>query len=255
MLALRHISVELGKGTPLYRRILTSVSLTLKEGEFGVIIGDNGAGKSTLFRAIAGSVPLCEGEIVLNTVDVTNWSQEKRSAGVATVPQDPKEGTMEQFSLYENLNLAYMRGEKRGLKGLGWGETRRRRNFFQERLELVGMGLENRLDDSVSMLSGGQRQVLSLVMALLRPSEILLLDEITAALDPKISASIMELAAMRISEEKRTTLMITHNMSQALHYGERLFLLRQGTIARTFSQEQKRLLTLHDLLTAFEKHE
>ncbi|MES2212291.1 MAG: ATP-binding cassette domain-containing protein [Pseudomonadota bacterium] len=249
MLILKNIHRTINKNTLLAHEVLKGVDLTVAPGEFVVLIGGNGSGKSTLLNIIAGQVAPDCGQITIDQHDVTHVPQHQRACTVATVMQDPKVGTMEQLTLFENLAFAAQRGKQRGL---GLYQTTKRRQHFQEHLALLGMGLENRLDDCVAHLSGGQRQALSLIMAILAPSKILLLDEITAALDPKIAESVVKIAAQLVTQYKQTTLMITHNMAHAIHYGDRTVLLAQGKIAKQFTGQDKIKLTPSMLTAEFE---
>ena len=250
MLELKNISVVLGKNTKLERQIIKDLTLTVAPGEFVVIIGDNGAGKSTLFNAISGSIPLEAGAIYIDEMNVNSWPDYKRSSLVSKVLQDPRMATVDTMALEENLSFAYLRGHTRKLIP---HKTKERLALFQEKVALLGMGLEERLEEPAFNLSGGQRQALSLIMAILGESKVLLLDEITAALDPKMANVIMKLTSKIVREYKRTTLMITHNMAHALQYGDRTILLQQGKIIKEFTAEQKKNLHPTDLAALFEK--
>ncbi len=201
-----------------FSTILHNVNLQVADGEFVIIIGSNGSGKSTLFNIISGYMRPDSGSIMLANKDVTWHAQDKRATSVAIVMQDPRLGTMADMTIEENLSFAYMRGQKRGLQ---LHNTAQLRSLFQDKLAILGMGLENRLDDLVGILSGGQRQALSLVMAIIVDYKILLLDEITAALDPKSAETVMNITAKLVREEKRTAIMITHDMQHAARYGDR----------------------------------
>lgn len=227
MLKLQDINVTLGKGTLLERKILDKLNINIKQQEFMVIMGDNGAGKSTLFNIISGFIRPDSGKIIINKQDVTNMSRNKRAAMVSKVMQDPKVGTMENMTIFENMAFAIKRGQTRGLKLF---LNNSKKLFFQKKLSLLDMGLENRLNELVSNLSGGQRQALSLIMAVLTGSKILLLDEITAALDPKSSENIMQFVVKIVKEEKLTCIMITHNMVDAVKYGNSLVVLKNGSV-------------------------
>ncbi|HLD95464.1 MAG TPA: ATP-binding cassette domain-containing protein [Alphaproteobacteria bacterium] len=240
MLLLESLNVTLGKETCLERTVLNDLCLSLKKGEFVSIIGGNGAGKSTLFNVISGFITPDKGKVFLKGSDVTKDPQHKRSAMIAKVMQDPKAGTMEHLSILENMAFAYKRGKARGLLPYN---TSKRRSFFAEKLEPLGMNLENRLNDLVGSLSGGQRQALSLIMAVLTDFEVLLLDELTAALDPKVGETVMELANSVITSKNSTSLMITHNMAHALKYGGRVLVLHKGRIIKDISKEEKAFLT------------
>lgn len=229
MLNLTDISVTMGRGTPLERRVLNNLNLNLEPGEFVILIGGNGAGKSTLFNAIAGITPIDSGSIILDKTNITSWPTDKRASLIAKVLQDPRIATIGSMTIEENLSFALKRGQCRGF---AFHANRDRRTLFKEKLAHLGMGLENRLNELTGNLSGGQRQALSLIMALMSESKLLLLDEITAALDPNMAELIMELTARIVREEKRTTLMITHNTSHMNQYGNRTLRLEDGRIVR-----------------------
>ncbi len=248
MLTLKNINVTVEKGTKLERKILNTLNLQVAPQEFVVVIGGNGAGKSTLFNVISGFLKPEKGQIILSHQDVTHIPQQTRAASVSQVMQDPRLGTFENMTLLENMAIAYKRGEKRTLKSFS---NKARKHFFQEKLSLLKMGLENRLDDLVSHLSGGQRQALSLIMAIIADSKILLLDEITAALDPKIAHTIMKITNSIIREEKRTCLMITHNMTQAIEYGDRTLVLKEGNFVKELTILDKKYLTPPQLAAEF----
>ncbi|GAA5094813.1 ABC transporter ATP-binding protein [Wohlfahrtiimonas larvae] len=250
MLKLESIDVIVAKGTKLEREVLSGLSLEVKKGEFSVIIGGNGAGKSTLFNVISGFMKPEKGRILINDEDVTTRSQQMRAKDVSIVMQDPRVGTMERMTILENMAFAAKRGQ---MRGLGFFNGKAQREFFRDRLSLLNMGLENRLQDSVMNLSGGQRQALSLIMAILSDSKILLLDEITAALDPKIAENVMYLANKIVEDSHLTCLMITHNMHHALKYGDRTMLLKNGQFLKTFSKEEKHNLTAPELAGMFEE--
>lgn len=244
MLSLQNIKLTLGANTPLERKLFQDFNLDINQGEFVVIVGGNGAGKSTLMNIISGYLPVDEGQILIDKKDVTLRKHHERSSLIAHVMQDPKVGTMENMTLEENLSFALLRGQKRKL---GLHNTKARAALFKTALAPLGMNLEDRLNDYVGSLSGGQRQGLALVMAMLTSSRILLLDEITAALDPKASETVMKLAAQFIAQDNLTSIMITHNLQHALSYGSRLIVLKDGAILRQISAEEKASLTLNDL--------
>lgn len=248
MLELKNISIILGKNTKLERPIIQDLTLTVASGEFVVIIGDNGAGKSTLFNAVSGNIPLESGSIYVDGINLSPWPAYKRPSLVSKVLQDPRIATIDTMTLEENLSFAYLRGHRRKLTP---HKTKERLSLFQERVALLGMGLENRLEEPAFNLSGGQRQALSLIMAILADSKVLLLDEITAALDPKMANLVMELTSKIVQEYNRTTLMITHNMVHALQYGDRTILMQKGKIIREFHKEEKQALKPADLASIF----
>lgn len=250
MLSLHEISVVFNPGTQLERRALTDVSLTIQEQEFVTVIGSNGAGKSTLLNIITGNLRPQSGQVFVNDTEVTSWSVEKRARFVARVFQDPLEGTCGELTVEENLALALRRGTRRGLsKAL----NSHKRALFEETLSRLNLGLEKRLRQPIGLLSGGQRQVISLMMAVLSPMEILVLDEHTAALDPKTASFIIELTRSMVAEKKLTVLMVTHSMHQALEVGSRTIMMHSGTVKRDLNQDARKKLTSQDLLTFFEE--
>ncbi|OJG55793.1 ABC transporter ATP-binding protein [Enterococcus haemoperoxidus] len=230
--------------------ILNNVNLKISQGEFVTVLGGNGAGKSTLFNSIAGTVSLSEGDLFINGQNITTYSEEKRAKYLSRVFQDPKMGTAPRMTVAENLLLAMYRGKRRGLRLRKLNEERA---LFTKKCSEVGNGLENHLDTPTGNLSGGQRQALSLLMATLTKPDLLLLDEHTAALDPKTSKQLMQLTDQRIKEGALTCLMITHRMEDALKYGNRLIVLQKGQIIKDLNKEEKEKLTLKDLLLFFEE--
>ncbi|HQS84047.1 MAG: ATP-binding protein [Alphaproteobacteria bacterium 16-39-46] len=248
MLRLKNIDLTLGQGTKLERPILKNLNLEVALHEFVVVIGGNGAGKSTLFNLISGCLKPEKGQVILSHQDVTKIPARLRAKDVSQVMQDPRLGTIENMTLMENMAMAYNRGNKRLLIPFS---TKRRKDLFQEKLSMLKMGLEGRLDDLVAHLSGGQRQALSLIMATLSKSKIVLLDEITAALDPKIAHTIMALTETIIRKEKLTCLMITHNMPDALAYGDRTLVLKDCKFTKEFKAADKKHLTATHLAAEF----
>ena len=248
MLKLEGIKLVVGKGTQLERTILEDLSLEVQKGEFLVIIGGNGAGKSTVFNTISGFMKPEKGRILIDGVDVTKTSQQERAKLVSIVMQDPRVGTMENMTILENMSFSYKRGKGRGFSLFN---NAGRRAFFKEKLSLLDMNLENRINEMVTNLSGGQRQALSLVMSIIAESKILLLDEITAALDPKIAEHVMVLADKLVREQNLTCVMITHNMEHAIRYGDRTIVLKDGQFRREYSQKEKAELTVFDLTREF----
>ncbi|MDR3144560.1 MAG: ATP-binding cassette domain-containing protein [Puniceicoccales bacterium] len=244
MLQLQNINVSVCEGAAPSRVILRDINLHVHAGEFAVIVGGNGAGKSTLFNAIGGAIIPTAGDIIIGGENVTKLPQHKRSRYVARVVQDTASGTMSTMTVFENLSFAFMRGKRR--KMLPYG-TSARLKLFSKKLENIAMGLEKRMHDTVEKLSGGQRQIISLLMATLSPSKILLLDEITASLDPKVSDLTMKIANEMIERESRTTLMVTHNMSHAAGCGNRLLLLKNHHFTRDISGNQKKNITAAEL--------
>lgn len=245
MLRLENVHVTIGKGTPLERKLFQDFSLHIHPDEFVVIIGGNGAGKSTLMNVISGYQPIDAGKIFLHDVDITKRSHDRRALCISHVMQDPKVGTMPLMTIEENLSFAFMRGQKRRF---ALHNTAKRRALFKDALAALQMGLEDRLHDFVGSLSGGQRQGVALIMATLAPSKILLLDEITAALDPKAAESVMQLASHIVEYEQRTAIMITHNMAHALAFGGRVVVMKNGQIIKTLTTAEKRKLSVSDLL-------
>lgn len=250
MISLKDIKVIFGRGTPLQKQALNGVSLTIEEGSFVTVIGSNGAGKSTLLGVLAGDVIATEGQVTIGNSDVTRKGTAARAGLVARVFQDPLAGSCGSLSIEENLALAARRGEKRGLvAALG----PKRRELFRERVADLNLGLENRMSDRMDLLSGGQRQAVSLVMATLAGSEVLLLDEHTAALDPGMAEFIMNLTRKIVSERKLTTLMVTHSMRQALDYGHRTVMLHGGEIVLDVAGDNRKNLQVEDLIEMFRK--
>lgn len=227
MIELKNITVTFGRGTPLEHRVFDNVSLKIENHQFVTVIGGNGAGKSTLMNVISGDILPEKGHIILDDRDVTHWKPERRAALISRVFQDPLLGTYADLSIEENLSLAYSRGQNRGLK---LALNAKLREHFREILNSMGIGLENRLKDKMGLLSGGQRQAVSLLMATMIPSKILLLDEHTAALDPKMEELILTLTQKLVSMHQLTALMITHCMQQALNFGNRTLVMHQGKI-------------------------
>ncbi|MGX7060086.1 ABC transporter ATP-binding protein [Vagococcus humatus] len=230
--------------------VLQDIQLTMKEGEFVTIIGGNGAGKSTLLNSIAGTFPVTSGNILLNQEDITKKNVVQRSQFISRVFQDPKAGTAVRLTVGENLAIAACRGKKRTLSR---AKTAKNRSFFIEKLKGLNMGLEEKIDTEIGLLSGGQRQSITLLMATLNKPKLLLLDEHTAALDPKSSHIIMNKTKELIDQQHLTTFMITHNMEDALNYGQRLIMLHQGKIVVDLDETAKKNLTVADLLTLFQE--
>ncbi len=248
MLKINGVYKTFNKGTINEKRALNGVDLELNEGDFVTIIGGNGAGKSTLLNSICGVFPIDSGSIVIDGIDVTRLPEHKRAKYLGRVFQDPMMGTAADMWIEENMSLAYRRGQRRGLR---WAITSKERKIYKEMLSQLGLGLENRLSSKVGLLSGGQRQALTLLMAVMRKPKLLLLDEHTAALDPKTAATVLELSEKFISEDNLTTLMITHNMKDAITHGNRLIMMHEGRVIYNVSGEEKKKLTVDDLLTKF----
>lgn len=237
-------------GTPLENPVLRGLSLTVETGQFVTVIGSNGAGKSTFLNAISGDIRPDTGSLFIDQQDVTHLTAWQRAGLVARVFQDPLAGTCEGLSIEENLAIALKRGERRGLSRAVKQSYRER---FREKLATLQLGLENRLTDRMGLLSGGQRQAVSLLMASLQPSRLLLLDEHTAALDPKTAAFVLALTDSIVAEGKLTALMVTHSMRQALDHGHRTVMLHQGRVVLDVSGEERARMDVPDLLAMFEK--
>ena len=248
MLRVEHISKTFNPGTINEKKALDKLSLHLAPGEFVTVIGGNGAGKSTMLNAIAGTWPVDEGRITIDGVDVTALPDFKRAPYIGRVFQDPMLGTAPDMWLEENLALALRRGKPRGLR---WGISKQERALYREKLASLGLGLEERMTTKVGLLSGGQRQAITLLMAALQEPKLLLLDEHTAALDPATAAKVLELSDQIVTENNLTALMITHNMTDAIRHGSRLIMMNQGKIILDIAGEEKRHLTKQDLLDRF----
>ena len=248
MLKLENIRKVFNAGTVNEKVALNGLNLHMKEGEFVTVIGGNGAGKSTMLNAIAGVWGVDDGKILIDGTDVTRLPEYKRAAFVGRVFQDPMMGTAATMQIEENLALAARRGKPRTLK---IGITNAEREEYRERLKILDLGLEDRLTSKVGLLSGGQRQALTLLMATLQRPKLLLLDEHTAALDPKTAAKVLEATERIVSENQLTTMMITHNMRDAITYGNRLIMMYNGHIVVDVSGEEKKNLTVEQLLNLF----
>ena len=248
MLDLQHISKTFNPGTVNAKTALRDLSLTLHEGDFVTVIGGNGAGKSTMLNAVAGSFSVDTGRIMIDGTDVTHLPEHKRAAVIGRVFQDPMMGTAPTMQIEENLALAARRGQRRGLK---WGVTNAEREEYHEKLKMLGLGLEDRMTAKVGLLSGGQRQALTLLMASLKRPKLLLLDEHTAALDPTTAAKVLELSDKIVEENGLTAMMITHNMTDAIRHGNRLIMMNEGRIILDIAGEEKKKLTKRDLLERF----
>ena len=250
MLEVIGISKTFNMGTINEKVALRNVSLTLEDEDFITVIGGNGAGKSTLMNAIAGVWAVDEGRIAIDGVDVTGIGEHRRAAYLGRVFQDPMTGTAATMGIDENLALAKRRGKKHVLR---WGVTRQERKEYYDLLKTLDLGLEDRMTSKVGLLSGGQRQALTLLMATLQKPKILLLDEHTAALDPKTAAKVLSLSEKIIRENHLTAMMVTHNMKDAITYGNRLIMMNEGRIILDIRGEEKKKLTVEDLLQKFEQ--
>jgi putative ABC transport system ATP-binding protein len=248
MIQVEQVAVTFNRGTPMETPALRGLELAIPAGQFVTVIGSNGAGKSTLLNVLTGDAPVQRGRVVIDGQDVTSWSPPRRAALVARVFQDPLAGSCADLSIEENLALAAARGAKRGLAR---AISRFRRDDFRDRLRSLGLGLENRLGDRMGLLSGGQRQAVSLLMATLRPMKILLLDEHTAALDPKTAEFVLDLTQRIIVEQGLTALMVTHSMRQALDYGARTVMLHEGRVVLDVAGDVRARLDVPDLLDLF----
>lgn len=250
MLELKELVKVFNRGTINEKPALNGLSLSLNSGDFVTVIGGNGAGKSTMMNAISGVFPVDSGEIIISGHDVTRLPEHKRAAYIGRVFQDPMSGTCANMQIEENLAIAYRRGQKNTLR---WSAKNKDKALFKERLKMLDLGLENRMTSRVGLLSGGQRQALTLLMATLKKPDLLLLDEHTAALDPKTAQKVLDLTEKIVSEQALTTIMITHNMRDALRYGNRLIMLHDGRVLLDVQREEKEHLSISDLLGMFEK--
>ena len=248
MLEVKKIYKTFNPGTVNEKQALRGLSLTLKDGDFVTVIGGNGAGKSTLLNAIAGTWQVDEGQIIIDGMDVTKLPEYKRAAFLGRVFQDPMNGTAATMGIEENLALALRRGHRRTLKS---GIANSERKLYRDLLAKLNLGLENRLTSKVGLLSGGQRQALTLLMATLEKPKLLLLDEHTAALDPKTAAKVLETTETIVNQDHLTTLIITHNMKDAIHIGNRLIMMNEGQIIYDVAGEEKKQLKVEDLLHKF----
>ena len=250
MLSAQDLHITFNPGTPIETRALRGMSLEIPAGQFTTVIGSNGAGKSTFLNAISGDLGVDSGRIAIDGLDVTRQPVWSRAQRVARVFQDPMAGTCEDLTIEENMALAQHRGTRRGLRG---AVKAAERAMYRERLATLGLGLENRLTDRIGLLSGGQRQAVSLLMAALQPSRILLLDEHTAALDPRTADFVLQLTSRIVAENKLTTMMVTHSMRQALDVGQRTVMLHQGQVVLDVSGEERARMDVPDLLQMFER--
>lgn len=250
MLELKNVKKTFNRGTINEKKALTGVNLKLEQGDFVTVIGGNGAGKSTMLNMIAGVYPIDSGAIIIDGKNVTRQAEHKRAAYLGRVFQDPMMGTAADMEIQENLAMAYRRGKRRGL---GWGVGRSEKEFYHEALKMLDLGLENRMTSKVGLLSGGQRQALTLLMATIQQPKVLLLDEHTAALDPKTAAKVLHLTEELVEKNHLTTMMITHNMKDAIRLGNRLVMMNEGRIIYDVSGETKKGLHVSDLLAKFEE--
>ncbi len=250
MLEIKNLWKTFNAGTVNEKTALRGVSLTLEDGDFVTVIGGNGAGKSTLLNAVSGVWSVDRGSISIGGVDVTKLPEHKRAKYIGRVFQDPMMGTAATMQIEENLALAARRGKSRGLRA---GITKAEREEYREQLKMLDLGLEDRLTSKVGLLSGGQRQALTLLMATLRKPDLLLLDEHTAALDPKTAAKVLDATERIVQKDRLTTLMITHNMRDAIAHGNRLIMMYEGRIVVDVAGEEKKKLTVEQLLNMFSR--
>ena len=250
MLKVNDIHKTFNPGTVTEKKALCGVSLHLEPGDFVTVIGGNGAGKSTTLNAVAGVFPVDRGTILIDGTDVTSMPEYKRAAYIGRVFQDPMTGTAASMEIEENMALALRRGKRRSFR---WFITRQEREQFHEALKILDLGLEDRMNAKVGLLSGGQRQALTLLMATLRQPKLLLLDEHTAALDPKTAAKVLDTTDRIVEKYHLTTMMVTHNMRDAIAHGNRLIMMDEGKVVLDIGGEEKKRLTVEDLLHRFEK--
>lgn len=247
-LELRGVEKTFNPGTITENYVLKGLNLVLEEGDYVTVIGGNGAGKSTMLNAIAGVFPVDEGEIYIKGKNITSLPEHKRAIHLGRVFQDPMVGTAPALTIAENLSLAMHRGER---LGLGKALTDRERGYFSSRLKQLDLDLDNRLDDTIGLLSGGQRQAITLLMATIKKPDLLLLDEHTAALDPKTAEKVLKLTDEVVNENNLTTIMITHNMRDAIKHGNRLIMMNNGHIVFDVKGEEKKNLTVETLMEKF----
>lgn len=250
MLDISHVYKSFNIGTPVQKDALIDLNLHLNEGDFVTVIGGNGAGKSTMLNAVAGVFGVEQGHVEIAGHDVTKEPEHKRAQYIGRVFQDPLRGTAGDMWIEENLAMALRRGERRTLK---WGISNKERELYVELLKTLDLGLETRMTSKVGLLSGGQRQALTLLMATIKKPQLLLLDEHTAALDPKTAKKVLDITNKVVTENHLTTLMITHNMKDAIKYGNRLIMMNNGSIIYDVSGEEKQNLKVSDLLLKFEQ--
>lgn len=250
MLEIKNISITFNPNTPNEVKALDDVSLKIDEGSFVTVLGTNGSGKSTLLNALAGNFIPDKGSIVLDGIDITRWHEHQRAKYIGRVFQNPFSGTAPDMSIAENISLASRRGLGRGL---GWALHVRTLSQYRKKIKSLNMGLEERLDNPIGKLSGGQRQALTLLMATWRKPKLLLLDEHTAALDPKTANKVIQLTEEIIQRDHLTTLMVTHSMQQAVNLGNRIIMMHNGKIAYDFEAEEKKRLKVNDLLSLFDE--
>ena len=245
MLIMTNVRKTFNKGTINEKKALNGIDLTLNEGDFVTVIGGNGAGKSTMLNMIAGVYPIDSGKIEIDGVNISRQPEYKRAKYIGRVFQDPMKGTAAGMEIQENMALAFRRGQRRGL---GWGIRANEKDYYHDLLTRLGLGLQNRMSSKVGLLSGGQRQALTLLMATLQKPKLLLLDEHTAALDPQTARKVLDLTNEMVTEQNLTALMVTHNMKDAIQIGNRLIMMNDGRIIYDVSGREKQNLTVEDLL-------
>ena len=250
MLEIKNVNKTFNEGTINEKQVLFDLSLTLKDGDFVTVIGGNGAGKSTMLNVVAGSYDVDDGQILIDGMDVTCLPEYKRAKYIGRVFQDPRMGTASDMWVEENMSIADSRGHNRGVR---WAITSRDRERYREQLTLLDLGLEDRLTTKMGLLSGGQRQAITLLMAAMKKPKLLLLDEHTAALDPKTAGKVLEITDKLITENNLTALMVTHNMRDAIAHGNRIIMMNAGKIILDISGEEKKKLTVEALLAEFSK--
>lgn len=251
MIERRDVWVTFNRGTPIQSTALSGCTLQVPDAQFLTVIGTNGAGKSTVLNVIAGDVRADKGAILVGEREVTRWPPQRRAALIGRVFQDPVVGSCADLTIEENLSLASTRGKRRGF---ALAVDRRRRERFRDQLRVLALGLENRLQDRVGLLSGGQRQAVNLLMATLSPMKVLLLDEHTAALDPKTAEFVLDLTSRVVTDFRLTTIMVTHSMRHALDLGDRTVMMHEGKVVADISGDARRRLDVADLLLYFSKH-
>ena len=250
MLVMTNVRKTFNKGTINEKKALNGIDLTLNDGDFVTVIGGNGAGKSTMLNMIAGVYPIDSGKIEIDGVNISRQPEYKRAKYIGRVFQDPMKGTAAGMEIQENMALAFRRGQRRGL---GWGIRANEKDYYHDLLTRLGLGLQNRMSSKVGLLSGGQRQALTLLMATLQKPKLLLLDEHTAALDPQTAKKVLDLTNEMVTEQNLTALMVTHNMKDAIQIGNRLIMMHEGRVIYDVSGEEKKKLQVSDLLKKFEQ--
>ena len=249
MLTITNVRKTFNKGTSNEKKALNGINLHLESGDFVTIIGGNGAGKSTMLNMIAGVYPIDSGKIVIDGINISREPEHRRAKYIGRVFQDPMRGTAANMEIQENLAMALRRGK---IRGLGWGIRNNEKDYYRTALAQLDLGLQTRMTSKVGLLSGGQRQALTLLMATLQKPKLLLLDEHTAALDPKTARKVLELTEKIVNEQELTALMVTHNMKDAIQIGNRLIMMHEGRIIYDVSGEDKKKLQVEDLLEKFE---